>query len=70
MICKECDKLQKEKVCSEARCEVLVQQLKDESCKVRFEQQEDAHFEFQDIDDRTNECLNYMLKRNALMNPH
>ena len=40
---------------AEARHEILVEQLKDKSCEVRFEIQEESCFEVEDIDDDINE---------------
>ena len=49
-VCLECDSLQKKSTHIEARHEVLVEQLKDESCKVMCEQQEEAHFKVKDTE--------------------
>ena len=39
-------------MCAEVRHEVLVKNLKDELCKVRFEQQKEAHFEVEEVEDK------------------
>ena len=53
--CVERDSLQKKSIRVDLRHEVLVEQLKDELCKVAHEKQEEACFEVEDTENKINE---------------
>ena len=48
-VCVECDQLQNRSTCISVRCKVLVEQLKDKSCRVMFVQKKEECFEVDGI---------------------
>ena len=51
--CVECDKLNNKSVHAEVRCDALTKKLKNKSCRVIFEIQEEEHVEVEDTKKET-----------------
>ena len=54
-VCVECNIFQSKSMYVEASYEVLVEKLKDELCRLIFMQQEEEHFEVDDMKNKINE---------------
>ena len=48
IVCVECDTLNSKSVCVELRCNALVEKIKNKSCRVIFEMQEEENIEVED----------------------